>query len=239
MQAQPLHIFCDFDGTISTVDIGDALFDRFGSREPWHSELLAGRLSIRDYWRSVAAALHGPLTEEALDRFLLEVPVDPGFDSLLHLCRTRSIPFAIVSDGFNLYIERFLSLHGVDPQRLFCNRATLTDEGRLDVSYPLASEGCECLCATCKRNVVLTESAPGQIIVYIGDGLSDFCPAEHADIIFAKRRLAAYCNEQRIPHYPFSTLADVSRQIDQLLSRRKLRPRHQAALKRKQAWEGE
>ena len=58
-------------------------------------------------------------------------------------------------------------------------------------------------CASCKRNSVLRSIPPEALIVYIGDGYSDFCAADHADIIFAKRHLAAYCNRNRLPHYPF------------------------------------
>jgi 2,3-diketo-5-methylthio-1-phosphopentane phosphatase len=237
--AAKLHIFCDFDGTISTVDIGDALFDRFSNREPWLGELMARRLHIREYWIRVAAALYQPLTLDALDAFLREVPIDPGFDDLLAVRREHRLPFTIVSDGLDLYIERYLTLHGIEPLPIFCNRATLTPDGALEIGYPLAWEGCDCFCATCKRNVVLTEADPAAIIVYIGDGVSDFCPAEHADIVFAKKSLAAYCNEHRIPHHPFATLADVARQLRQLIARRRIRPRHQAALRRKQAFEGE
>jgi 2-hydroxy-3-keto-5-methylthiopentenyl-1-phosphate phosphatase len=85
----------------------------------------------------------------------------------------------------------------------------------------------------------LWRAAPESRIVYIGDGVSDFCPAEHADIIFAKKELAAYCNRQRLPHYPFTTLSDVARQIRLLLLRRRIRPRYQAQLRRKGVWEGE
>ena len=237
--AAAIHIFCDFDGTISTVDIGDAMFDRFSNRDPWHAELLARRLHIREYWKKVAAALREPMTLEALDTFLREVPIDPGFEALLELAGEQRIPITVVSDGLDLYIERYLALNGVAPLPLFCNRATLMEDGSLEICYPFASEGCDCFCATCKRNVVLTESAPDAIIVYIGDGVSDFCPAEHADIVFAKKSLAAYCNEHRIPHHPFQTLADVTRQLRLLLERRRIRPRHQAALRRKQAFEGE
>jgi 2,3-diketo-5-methylthio-1-phosphopentane phosphatase len=234
-----LHIFCDFDGTISTIDIGWDLFDRFGRQEPWHTQLMAGELGIRDYWRAMARHLRKPLTPELLDNYLRSIPIDTGFGELLELAHVEGFPFTVVSDGLDLYIDHFLKLHGFDDVEVFCNSGTLAEDGVLSVCHPFAAEGCDCLTATCKRNVVLWRSSPESRIVYIGDGVSDYCPAEHADIIFAKKSLAAYCNRHRLPHYPFNTLSDVARQLRLLLLRRRIRPRHQAILKRRGAWEGE
>jgi 2,3-diketo-5-methylthio-1-phosphopentane phosphatase len=234
-----LHIFCDFDGTISGRDIGYDLFATFGQQEPWHSQLMAGELHIRDYWRQMARGLHTPLTPELLDDYLRSIPIDPGAAELLALARAEVIPFTIVSDGMDLYIQRFLELHGMADVEFFSNHAELSPSGELTITYPYAYEGCNCHCATCKRNLVLWRARPDVRIVYIGDGVSDYCPAEHADIIFAKKRLAAYCNQQRLPHYPFADLSAVARQLRKLLARRRIPPRHQAHLRRKGVWEWE
>jgi 2,3-diketo-5-methylthio-1-phosphopentane phosphatase len=234
-----LHIFCDFDGTISTRDIGFDLFDRIGEQEPWHSRMLEREISLIEYWRGVAGTIREPLTPGRLDEYLITIPIDNGFGGLLQLARDEEIPFTIVSDGFDLYIERYLALNDVHGVEVMSNHAELAPDGRLAISFPNAAEGCDCFCAACKRNIVLRRASPESRILYIGDGISDYCPAEHADIIFAKGSLAAYCNAQRLPHYPFKTLGDVERQLRLLLDRRRIRPRHQAMLKRKDAWEGE
>lgn len=234
-----LHIFCDFDGTISSRDIGYDLFDRFGVQEPWHSQLMDGSLGIRDYWRAMARDLRVPMDATVLDEYLRGIPIDSGFSDLLDLIRSEDIPFTIVSDGFDLYIKRYLQLNGVEELEIYCNHAELDEHGRMSMSFPHAAEGCDCICAVCKRNLVLRLAHPDARIIYIGDGVSDRCPAGHADIIFAKDRLAAYCNAERLPHYPFKTLGDVSRQLRLLLARRRIRPRYQAVLRRKSVWEGE
>lgn len=234
-----LHIFCDFDGTISTRDIGYDLFDRYGEQEPWHSRMLAREITLAEYWRGVIGTLRESLAGELLDRYLREIPIDSGLASLLELARAEDIPFTIVSDGLDLYIERYLRLNGVEGLEVMANHAELDADGKLRVSFPHAAEGCDCFCAACKRNIVLRRAEPESRIIYIGDGISDYCPAEHADIIFAKRELAAYCNAHRLPHYPFKTLGDVERQLRLLLERRRIRPRHQAQLKRRSAFEAE
>ncbi len=128
-------------------------------------------------------------------------------------------------------------MHGGEGIPLYSNHAELDDRGRMQLRFPHAAEGCNCLSVVCKRNVLLSSSHPDRRIVYIGDGVSDRCPVEYADIIFAKGSLAAWCNKGRLPHYPFGTLRDVTVQLRKLLARRRLKPRHQAVLSRKRAWE--
>lgn len=234
-----LDIFCDFDGTISPVDVGFGLFDRYGEQEPWNTMAEEGRIPIQEYWRAMIANLDRPLSEALVDGFLRELPFDPGIIGLLALVREEGIPFTVVSDGLDLYINRYFAIHGISDLKIFCNRAVRDNAGGTTISFPYAAEGCSCPSAVCKRNVVLSQSRPHARIVYIGDGITDYCPAEYADIIFAKGRLAAYCNANRLPHYPFSTMADVERQLRRLLERRRIGPRHQAALRRKSAWEQE
>src|ERR1043165_2179363 len=122
MTRDHLHLFCDFDGTISAIDIGYDLFSRFGVQEPWNSRLLDGSLNVREYWRAMAANLQTPFTGAMLEEYLHSIPVDPGLQGLLDLARSESIPFTVVSDGFDLYIRRFLEMHGAGDLDLFCNR---------------------------------------------------------------------------------------------------------------------
>ncbi|MBS1911256.1 MAG: MtnX-like HAD-IB family phosphatase [Bacteroidetes bacterium] len=234
-----IDIFCDFDGTISPVDIGFGLFDRYGRQEPWNTMAEDGRIPIREYWRAMIAHLEQPLTGDVVDAFIRELPFDPGISGLLEFAQGEGIGFTVVSDGLDLYIERYLKLHGVACANIVCNRAVLDGDEVRSISFPHAAEGCMCPSAVCKRNVILVRARPHARIVYIGDGVTDYCPAQYADIIFAKGRLAAYCNANRLPHYPFKTMADVERQLRLLLERRRIRPRHQAALLRKSAWEEE
>lgn len=249
VRIDPCRVFCDFDGTITTVDIGYDLFDRYGSQEPWHGDLIGRSITIERYWRGVASTLREPITDDLLERYFPTIPIDPGFDDLLRVVREHDVPFAVVSDGLDLYIERYLASHGHEVNAkfkiqkakegigLYCNHAATNERGELEIAFPFAAEECRCPSAVCKRNVVITEAGPDERIIYIGDGLSDFCPAGCADVIFAKGELAAYCNENGLPHYPFRTLKEVAVELDKLLSRRRIRPRHQAELARKRAFE--
>ena len=54
--------------------------------------------------------------------------------------------------------------------------------------------------------------------IFVGDGLSDKYAALSADLVFAKDKLADYCQEQEIRHLGYESLADVASQLDQLLN---------------------
>ncbi len=47
--------------------------------------------------------------------------------------------------------------------------------------------------------------------IFVGDGLSDVCPALAADVVFAKDSLAAELARRGTPYRPFQSLTDVSK----------------------------
>ena len=58
----------------------------------------------------------------------------------------------------------------------------------------------------------------------IGDGTSDFCVSEHADHVFAKRRLITHCQNAGIPHSAITTFHDATTLLPQLLDGTLLSP---------------
>lgn len=231
-----ISVFVDFDGTITKFDIGDALFMDFGQFEPWHSLLVEGKLKIRDYWHKLAENLDPGLTKETFAKYAIKHEIDAYFIKFADYCRNSGINISIVSDGFDIYIEPILKHYGLEWIPFSANKLRIAD-GKYIPEFPGASESCNCLCASCKRNAVLANFASEDVYVFIGDGYSDYCAAEHCDIVFAKRHLAAYCNSNRIPHYTYSSFFDVYRILKKLLETGKFSKRHQAFLKRKKAFE--
>jgi 2,3-diketo-5-methylthio-1-phosphopentane phosphatase len=234
----PIYIFTDFDGTIMRNDLGDALFMEFGDFAQYHPRLEAGELSVPQYWKLLVASLRSGLTPEDIQSWALRQSADESFQPFVEFCRERGLTLAVVSDGFDVYIHPILERENATDIPRFCNRL-LFDNGVFTPLFPGRDEACSCFCASCKRNAFLRFAPPEALIVYIGDGYSDFCAAEHADIIFAKKSLAAHCNRLRLPHYPFSSFSDVQHILVQLLTRRRLKYRHQAVLRRKEAFEVE
>jgi 2-hydroxy-3-keto-5-methylthiopentenyl-1-phosphate phosphatase len=80
---------------------------------------------------------------------------------------------------------------------------------------------------------VLTLSGDDDIIMYIGDGISDRCPVRFADIVFAKGRLIRYCQEQNIPYHEFRTFDDVRSRLELILQQKRIRKRREAEMARR------
>lgn len=234
-----IKIFSDFDGTITSKDIGDELFIALGEFEPYHSRLVSGEMNIFDYWNTLCRSLRPEIDLNAIEDFAKNCEIDPYFRPFYEYCLEKGISITVISDGFDSYIKPVLKKAGADNLQVFCNKMVQDASGNFEPVFPGATESCSCKCASCKRNAMLSNCSDDDIIVYIGDGYSDFCAAEHSDIVFAKNHLAAYCSRNKIPHYSVSGFFDVKRIFDKLLKEKPLKQRHQARLLRKKAYEVE
>lgn len=232
----PIYIFTDFDGTITNDDIGDEIFKTFGQFEPFNTQLKAGKLNIKDYWVAVCKTLKPNLTEQDIINFALKADVDPWFTKFSDFCQKNNYPLTIISDGFSNYIIPILEKLNLAHIPVFSNYLTFKNNS-ITPHFPFASESCNCLCASCKRNAMLTQIPIDTVTIFIGDGYSDFCIAQHSDLIFAKNDLARFCVENKIPHHHYKTFFDIIRIIDSVLSKKKLKPRNQAIQLRQKAYE--
>lgn len=234
-----LAVFSDFDGTVTKLDIGDEIFKIFGKFEPYHNLLREGKLNIKDYWKKVCSELNPGTNEETIKKYAEQQEVDSYFKDFAEFCKDNQIPLSILSDGFDTYIKPIINKSGLEQVNILCNKLIFNNGSPPEPVYPYASESCTCDCASCKRNSMINSVDDKTVLVYIGDDYSDFCGAEHSDIVFAKKNLAAYCNENRIPHYPYSTFFDILRIMRKIVKNKKYKFRHQAKIKRKQAFEAE
>lgn len=232
------QIFVDFDGTIAKKDVGNEIFKKFGKFEPYHSQLINDEISIFQYWHFVCSSFSKKINEDLIKNFVSEFEVDSYFYDFASYCKINEIPITIVSDGFHLYIHTILEKNELNWIPVYSNHLSITG-GVPKLFFPYATESCTCKCASCKRNIILSNTSGENIIIFIGDGYSDFCAAEHSDIVFAKGTLAAYCSSNKIPHYPFTTFFDVLRLLKLIIEKNKLSIRHQAKLKRIKAFETE
>jgi 2-hydroxy-3-keto-5-methylthiopentenyl-1-phosphate phosphatase len=236
----PLTLFVDFDGTIATNDIGNVLFRTFGGPacDRYVREYRNGAISARDCFRREVEAL-GRVDAGRLEEFIESQPIDPGFGRFVEFCRGRGVEFHIVSDGLDFYIDRFFRHHGFGGLSRFANTLRIDPETGFGViEFPHSAEECD-RCACCKRNILLGLCGEQDTIGYIGDGLSDQCPAQYADIVFAKKELQTFCQKENISYFPYADFLDIVRRLEELLSRNILRKRRRAELKRQEAFRRE
>lgn len=233
-----ISFFVDFDGTICLDDLGDKIFIELGTFEPYHSQLVNKEISIKEYWKRLCDTLNGESSLNDIKQIASKSEIDYYFKDFYTWIKENNFDVCIVSDGFSIYIDEVLKKYNLENITRYCNEMRVLDQ-KIYPHFPEAQETCNCLSASCKRNIVLNNSNDEDIIVYIGDGYSDFCPAEHSDIVFAKKNLAAYCNEEKIPHYPFKNFFEIKSIMMDTLKKRKIKKRNIASINRKNAFERE
>jgi len=206
MKAQ-YFVAIDFDGTVTDVDIIDAVLQKFARPEWEKVETLweEGIIGSRECLERQMAMVDKPLDQllDYIDRFT----IDKTFRDFIGLLEDSRIPFAIVSDGFQVFIERLLENAGLRRMPIIANMLR-EEQGRLKTAFPYAGQYCNA--ANCKCMAVQDMSKDRSLIL-IGDGQSDFCLAHKAGLVFTKKKLTAYCQRYKIPHSPFENFAEVTK----------------------------
>jgi 2,3-diketo-5-methylthio-1-phosphopentane phosphatase len=213
----PLSVLLDFDGTISLRDVGDVLLSRLvedqalvrhmdelyvegakGSREliAWDMEVL-------------------PRDSELLLREVDALALDEGLVGLVDLVHSAGGAVEVVSDGVGFHVERMLAHLGLAHLPVATN-ASILGQGGAGVTFPYGHSACRA-CGTCKRERVRRHREAGRAVVFVGDGPSDRYAAHHADVVFAKASLAAWCEVEGLPYEPWECLADVAEWIEMAL----------------------
>jgi 2,3-diketo-5-methylthio-1-phosphopentane phosphatase len=209
-------VFLDFDGTISRVDVVDAILDRFAD-EDWlrvEKEWKAGRIGSRACLAAQIALVRA--TQAQVDDLLASIQIDHGFVPLLDALAATGVRSHIVSDGFDYCIGRILRGVPASHQALLAEVSVQASHlepvapDRWETAFRHLEHECEHGCATCKPAVMAALNAAGVPSIFVGDGLSDRYAAAAADVVFAKDKLAVYCAEQGIAFHRYETLADVA-----------------------------
>ncbi len=231
-----LRVFCDFDGTVATVDVGNTLFTHLAGDRAHQiaRRYVDGEMTARECLLSEAEAA-GTVSSDAIASFVDQFSIDEHFDGFRKFCATNGIPLTILSDGLDFYVERILRRAGHADCPSFANHLELvetTGESRMRVTFPYTDAECE-FCGNCKRNHMLTSSGDADIIVFAGDGVSDRCAVRYADIVFAKKGLVKYCQEENISYFEFATFRDIQQRLESLLGKKRLKKRREAEMARR------
>jgi 2-hydroxy-3-keto-5-methylthiopentenyl-1-phosphate phosphatase len=219
------HVFIDFDGTIVPRDATDFLLEQF-ALPAWRDveeEWRAGRIGSRECMTRQVALLR--VTRHRLEQAIAELAIDRGFASFVHQCRRRRIGMTVVSDGFDVVIDQMLRTAGL-PLAFFANRLVAVGADRWRVTFPSARSDCRALAGNCK--CAFTEPYATSLKVVIGDGRSDHCVAQRADVVFAKAELLALCRGSTTPHFAFADFYEVGAKLAAWLGQEHPLPRGEA-----------
>lgn len=230
-------IFVDFDGTITTRDVGEAFMNRYGDPVKIKSILddwIKDKITSPESWFLMINTF-SDFNAVDFDTFIESFEIDSTFQKFVEYCRINNFDVKIVSDGFDIYISKILKKYRLQDLTFYSNQLVINESNKLIPVFPYGDEECK-YCGNCKRNHILNNSGDEDFIVYIGDGYSDKCPVQYCDLIFAKRDLLKYCEANRVTYSPFTNFHDVIKKLDEMKSRKRLKKKHQAELKRKEVF---
>jgi 2-hydroxy-3-keto-5-methylthiopentenyl-1-phosphate phosphatase len=198
-----VDITIDFDGTVTLGDTTDQLLERFADPK-WReveAEWVAGRIGSRECLARQAALISASPGE--IDAMLDTVETDPDFPLFVQEAHALGATMKIVSDGFDYFIEPILARIGVKVS-LLSNRLIPTGLRSWRSEFPHVSPYCSSQSGVCKCASV----AADKFRLLIGDGRSDFCVAQEADLVFAKDALVEFCREQNIRYRPIASFRE-------------------------------
>lgn len=201
--------FLDFDGTITKIDTCFLMVNTFAG-DGWKE--IDEQWERKEITTEECASLTFKLFRADLDdvRKLIEtVEIDDYFMEFLDLCRKQGDDVYVLSDGYDLIIDMVFKRYGIEVP-YYANRMIYEDG--FQIACPYLNPDCG-QCGTCKSSLMKRLKGDAEQVVYVGDGYSDTCPAEKADLVFAKGVLYRYCLEKGIPVVCFETFRDIIKHL--------------------------
>jgi len=216
MGKHKLALLCDFDGTVAKGDVGHRVYTRFGDERweainvKWRNGEISSKECLIGEYNLIDAS------EDEVKDFVMQMEVDLGFTDLVDTCRKNDIPIAIVSDGFDFYINTILEKYGLSNVDALCNKMWFNGR-KVELAFPFYEQGCG-KCGNCKTLHVKKLKDENRKVIYVGDGLSDKFASRASDVIFAKDELMEYLENNGIEFNRFSSLSDVNNWLVKVLS---------------------
>lgn len=204
-------LFSDFDGTITLKDSTEELVRVYGNEQNKQDEVLfiAGKATNRDVMPRHYSTMK--LSPETYYNMMDSIPIDPGFSRFYAAVRAVGADITVLTGSGAQGVQDYLIKKGYNSITVYGNRMEI--ENGMVMLYPaddirdtICEKGC---CAHCKSLKLEQVRANGKKLIYIGDGLTDICAAKHSDLLFAKGRLADYCENNGIPFIPFLSFDDI------------------------------
>ena len=198
-------VFCDFDGTVTSVDTFDLVVEAVAPQR-WAElkrQLFGFEINLREGMARLAEIL-SPQDLEAMVQRMQGIKPRAGFLPFLDALEAAGLPFVLVSGGLVPLVEVVLGPHRQRLHQLVAADVRPHASGGLDFHCPFSSE--EELVA---KAAVMERYGCGRSIV-IGDSITDLRMAEAADLVFARAPLCDWLEQRGIAHHRWEDFGDVS-----------------------------
>jgi 2-hydroxy-3-keto-5-methylthiopentenyl-1-phosphate phosphatase len=217
MKSKHIAVISDFDGTITENDSLALLMNRYGPSgwERYEELYEAGDIRGSEALEKEMSLLNLNLAE-ATEIVLKEIEVRKYFAQFAKFCDESEIPLTIVSCNFRQLISAILQTHGLE--RIPFRSNELVEDGDKIKIVPGTRRHPECSeCHECKALTVIEFRENGFFTIYLGDGLTDRCPAWEADMVFACGRLKNSLDKNGIENGKLDGFKDLTEFIGKML----------------------
>ena len=204
-----LIIVSDFDGTITERD-GLYTFIKEYAKGDWEKieqDWADGKISSKECLIE-EFKLVPDLSEELIAGFVKTICIDEYFKDFYLKISEQNIDFCIVSDGIDYFINKIFEQYNIKNIKIISNHGEFKN-GKFEFSFPNNSKNCINNLGTCKCNIVKEMKNLYKKVIFIGDGVSDYCVADKADYLFAKSSLIKYCEKNHIRHSKFNNFSEI------------------------------
>jgi 2-hydroxy-3-keto-5-methylthiopentenyl-1-phosphate phosphatase len=234
-----LKIFCDFDGTITKNDVWVNSLGKFIKNQDRFLQLCKDFVDLKissKHCINEELSLVEDFDFDIFNSYLDTEEIDEHFPNFLKYCEENNFEVIVLSEGLDYYINYILKNNDIK-LKLYSNKIIcVNSEGNISIraGFPFSDENCN-WCGVSKRNAVIsnTNETDNEISVFIGDGVSDGCASNYADIIFAKKNLASYCWKNNITYFEYSNFLDIENKLKKLIINNQIKFRAAAKNNRK------
>ena len=197
-------IYCDFDGTITKRDAVNTFFEMYADPKwlEYEEQWVQGKISSRENAVKQVGLLRN-VSQKQLDDYINNIEIDDYFLEFIEYVKSKNIKFTILSDGFDLFIEKTLERFNLKNIQYFANHLIYKNE-TFRIEFPYYNPDCNKASGMCKCSRVLNKP-----FCYIGDGTSDLCIAKKADFLFATKNLHKFCKANLIKHSYFESFRNI------------------------------
>ena len=200
-------ILSDFDGTITKKDGLYGFISEY-ARQGWQDieqAWVRGEISSKECLIEEFKLIPN-LSEELINKFIQTMEIDECFVKFYNETVNRNIDFYVVSIDY--FINKILKKYNISGIKIISNHGEFKN-GEFEISFPNDYKGCINNAGTCKCKVVSDLKRKYDKIIYIGDGVSDYCVANKSDILYAKSKLINYCEDKGINCISFKNFGDI------------------------------
>ena len=202
-------ILSDFDGTISKKDGLYTFISQYAQgdwqtiEQNWADGKIDSKECLIEEFKLVPN-----LSQELIAKFIETLSIDEYFKNFYDYVLDRQIDFYVVSDGIDYFINGILKKYGLNDINIFSNHGEFKGNN-FTITFPNDNPDCVNNAGTCKCAILNNLRKSYKKIYYIGDGVSDYCVADKADVLFAKSRLASFCQTKNIKYTEYVSFKDI------------------------------